>query len=160
MLVYRICKKNEIEKIFKEKSFENIGRYFEKNSSLNNHNYEDVYRYMHFFDDKVNILYLNLSNHYLCTYDIPEDILCKYVGIGYYWGFEFLDKLYEVREYAVKSEEINISFLKQVDYIKDFFEFDDYIYDENLTKFIEPIYSSNDGELALQKIKKKDLRKF
>ena len=117
MLVYRICKKDEIEKIFKEKSFENIGRYFQINSSLNNHNYEDVYRYMHFFDDKVNILYLNLSNHYLCTYDIPEDILCKYVGIGYYWDFEFLEHLENVKEYAVKSEEMDISFLKQVDYI-------------------------------------------
>ena len=39
MIVYRICNKNEVDMIFKDKSFCNIGNFFEINKNKNTHLY-------------------------------------------------------------------------------------------------------------------------
>ena len=78
MLVYRICKKSELERIFEDNNFTNVGYNFPV-SDLNTHNYTENSKYLHFFLKKESIFYLRtLKDRYICIYDIPEDILNRY----------------------------------------------------------------------------------
>ena len=49
MVVYRICKKEEIEHIFNDKNFKNVGKIFEINKNTNTHLYTADKKYIHFF---------------------------------------------------------------------------------------------------------------
>lgn len=153
MLVYRICKKTEIEKIFIDNNFANVGYNFSI-SNLNNHNYNENCKYLHFFPQKGFIFYLGtLKDRYICIYDIPEDILNRCKGIGYYWNFINYSTLNEVTEYAIENYAVDLEFLKQVGYIKKDIEFEDYLDDYDLSNFIDIIYTSTDDKkLVLKKI--------
>lgn len=151
MLVYRVCKQEEIENIFGNNHFLNIGSQFQ-NSDLNNHVYEEDSIYMHFFLKKDSILYLeNVRGLYLCTYDIQEDILEKYRGIGYYWDYFHYFKLCEVVEYAVKSSDVKLDYLTKVELIEKDFDVDDYLKDSELKHYTKLIY-----EKMLEKIEQKE----
>ena len=66
MLVYRICKKDEIDNILNNKSFVNVGNNYNY-SCINNHNYNENKKYLHFFLNLDSILYLRtLKDRYLC----------------------------------------------------------------------------------------------
>lgn len=138
MIVYRVCNKEEIENIFKDNSFINIGHSFIK-SNLNTHNYNEKIKYLHFFANINNIFYLRtLKDRYLCTYDIPCDILNNYQGIGYYLDYINYRELNEVIEYAVCNNVIELSYLKEISYIKENIDYEDFIED-----YLERIYTNN-----------------
>lgn len=150
MIVYRICKKNEIDSIFNSSSFSSIGNFcgvFNGNS----HSYMKNKKYMHFFDKKINILYLNPSKEeYLCEYNISDEILERYKGIGEYLDFIYWKSISKVEEYAIPSELIVFDNLEKIYSIKDYIEYDDLIEDENLTSLLELNYVKEK-----QKIKRK-----
>lgn len=142
VIVYRICKKEELYEIFKGNSFINSGSACSI-TRLNTHRYESSNKYLHFFQNKSNIFYLRtLKDRYLCVYDIPSDILQKHKGVGYYWDYINFKTLNEVVEYAIETDDMNFEYLKQVSYIKKDIDYDDLIDDYNLTDFLELIYNS------------------
>ena len=82
MKVYRVCDKEEIDKILSGVDFKDIGapgiRYKKEPGEidLNTHIYDENEMYMHFFPDFKDLFYLNLEEgRYICLYDIPEEIL-------------------------------------------------------------------------------------
>lgn len=152
MIVYRICKKEELEKIFMDNSFLNVGYKFDI-SNLNTHQYNKNSRYLHFFLDKDSMFYLRtLKDRYVCIYDIPCDILKKYEGIGYYYDYINYSNLNEVIECAVETSNIKIDYLKQVSYIKKDIDYEDLIDDYDLSEFVDAIYNSVDEKrLVLEK---------
>ena len=116
MLVYRVCSKSEITKFINNKSFNKTGsnRYF--NNEHNNHNYIPNTFYMHFFKNKEDIFYLsNTLKRFICTFDIDENILNKYQGIGKYINKSNLRKDDYVIEYAIPSNLINLINLKSIE---------------------------------------------
>ena len=111
MLVYRICSSDEINNIFSDYKFNNVGNYF-KNSTLSSHNYKEDKKYMHFFHNKDSILYLSTDNKYLCTYNIPDEVLDKYKGFGNYMDYFNFSSLVTIVEYAIENIEIDFEFLE------------------------------------------------
>lgn len=152
MIVYRICKMAELKKIFEDNNFTNVGYNF-SNSDLNTHNYNKSSKYLHFFLNKDSIFYLRtLKDRFICVYDIPEYILNRYKGIGYYWDYINYRTLNEVIEYAIENNVIDLKFLKRVSYIKCDVEFEEYLVDNNMTNFTEIIYTCvDDKKLVLKK---------
>lgn len=127
MRVYRISNRVEVATILETENLSLIGRNF-KNESKNNHNYLQEKRYVHFFKDEVSILYLSSRiKRYLCTYDIPEEILKKYEGIGYYMDHINFRNQEKVVEYAVPSDEIKFEYLLSIDEFNSFVDYFDYI---------------------------------
>jgi len=77
MLVYRVCRPEEFEQIIGNGDFSVIGGKFTLNDtvSLNSHEYEEDGNYLHFFKELSSIILLaNLKDHYLCYYDLPDDL--------------------------------------------------------------------------------------
>lgn len=143
MLVYRICKEKEISQIFNHYNFNEIGQYYKK-TDINNHNYDENELYLHFFIKKDSIFYFNTTNGmYICTYDIPEDILEKYEGIGYYYDYINYRYICNVTEYAVKSREINFDFLERVELIKETIDIEDFLEEYELNGFLKIIYEKS-----------------
>ena len=80
MQVYRLCSEYEINIILKTHDFSKISRFFYPNPKLNNHKYQPHQRYLHFFQKLSDILYQDTtSDKILCTYNIPDEILNKYI---------------------------------------------------------------------------------
>lgn len=152
MIVYRICKKEELQKVIEDNNFTNTGYNFSV-SDLNTHNYNKNSKYLHFFLNKESIFYLRtLKDRYICVYDIPEDILNRYKGIGYYWDYINYRTLNKVTEYAIENKVIDLKFLKQVSYIKRDIDFEEYLDDYEMRNFIEIIYNCiEDKKLVLKK---------
>lgn len=147
MLVYRLCSKEEIDRIFKEKDFTNVGtsgKEFIKEpgeDDLNTHFYESDKMYIHFFPKLVNLFYLYLEKGmYICYYDIPEEILNSYIGKGEYLDFFVHQAHIMVDEFAIESKRINFDYLKQVDLITKDIDIDDYFADESIDDFCKTIY--------------------
>lgn len=151
MLVYRICKKEEIEKLFKNHNIVDIGNCFSL-TEVNNHQYEPNQKYLHFFKEKDSILHFLLKDKYFCIYNIPENILKQYEGVGYYLDyFKFAIKI-EVDEYAIISNKLNFDYLEKIYYIKEEIDLDDYLDDFELTNFLDCIYEKESGKkLVLKK---------
>lgn len=150
MLVYRVCRKEEILKLFDKYDMNDIGNYFSI-TEVNNHHYEPNQKYLHFFKDKDSILHFLLKDKYLCIYDIPEDILKQYEGIGYYLDyFKFAVKI-EVDEYAIKCHELSFDYLEKVYYINEEIDLDDYLDDSELTNFLDCIYEKEKGKILILK---------
>ena len=151
MVVYRVCKKEELKKILEDNSFRNIGYNF-FDSNLNTHKYNINSKYLHFFLNKDSILYLRtLKDRYICIYDIPEDILKQSEGIGYYWDYINYRVLNEVTEYAVESSNIKMIYLKQVSYIKKDIDDEEFLDDYDLSEYVDTIYNSVEGKRLLLK---------
>lgn len=142
MIVYRICKKEEIQEIFRDNSFTNVGSY-SCDSNLNTHHYDKNNKYLHFFLNKDSIFYLRtLKDRYICVYDMPEDILEQYKGIGYYWDYINYKNLNEVIEYAVEISNIKMAYLKQIGYIKQDLDYEDFLEDDVLMGYVDVIYNN------------------
>ena len=161
MLVYRLCKKEEIEEILNSKNYKKVGKSFKINNKLNMHKYIENKKYLHFFKRKDSILYLNtIKGYYICTYDIPYKLLEFTFGLGYY-----LDKINfkiseQVEEYAIPSDYMLFEYLVKVDEIIDDIDIDDYLYN-NIKNKLTTIYENrikkednNKGKLVLIKKKK------
>ena len=125
MKVYRYLSEDELNKI-KEGDVLSIGGYYYKNPT-NSHRYDENERYLHFFANKKNYLYvrdLHYFNNkkcqfYLCEFNIPLRVLIRYAGVGYY--VDMPDSGYDVShvsklEFAVPTSKFDGHWL--VDYKK------------------------------------------
>ena len=133
MLVYRYCSKREINKIFEHHYFDKIGCQRDIDLHVNTHQYKkDVY-YMHFYLAEDSLFYSYLSKDYcICTYEIPDDLVNKYLGAGYYpnregkkIGNDYL--LESVLECAIPSQFIYFDYLKKIDVLNESPLYEDYL---------------------------------
>lgn len=125
MKVYRICNIDEYNIILNEHSLSSIGRIPKNDKMLNDHNYQADTRYMHFFQRMIDIgHWLTEEGRYLCTYDIPDDLLEKHKGTGRYPVYQ---EWAEVSEYAIPSSLISFDYLKKMEYMDPSISWDDLI---------------------------------
>ena len=128
MLVYRICNQEEKDILLSRKSFDNIGKLCSIDNKKNTHNYKYGKKYIHFFKDIDSIFYLKTTkNHYICTYDIYDELLINYKAVGFYLDRMFLRKIDSVIEYALESDLIHFDYLCSIDRIDEDIDFDDCI---------------------------------
>ena len=142
MNVYRLCRKDEIEKILTDKSFKDVGECFQTDPKKNNFQYAEGVKYLHFFKDESSLLFLNtLKGRFICDYDIPDGILAEHKGVGQYRNFIKFNSLVPVAEYAVESDLMKFEYLKRVDKIITDIDYEDYFFDPSLKGFKENIYN-------------------
>lgn len=139
MLVYRVCSSEEIIKLFNDGNFSNIGNYFNENK-LNTHNYNSDKKYLHFFQNIENVIYVETKGRFLCTYDIPNEILEKYKGFGNYLDSFNFSSLVSILEYAIEVDEMDFEYLESIDRINSCLEFEDCLENMNFTNFTDPVY--------------------
>ena len=158
MLVYRICGIGETSKILESKSLEvaaRPGTYFiekQQKGNINSHSYHYKKSYLHFFKDLPSIFYLYTGEKCICTYDIPEDILEKYKGQGYYMDYRKFEKIEATDEYAIPVEELSFEYLTKVDKINEYIDYEDYLFDPSLSGELETIYQKNKERSRTRKI--------
>lgn len=146
MIVYRVCKKIEIDKIFEDNNFQNVGSNY-CGTTINDHKYDKDSKFLHFFPNKDSILFLKtLKDRYFCVYDIPDEILNENMGTGYYLDFINYRDMKEVVEYAISTNIITIDNLKQIYYIKNEIDYEDLL-DNDIDSFINIIYDKSDEEI-------------
>ena len=151
MLVYRVSSQKEIDKLFQNRDIKDIGNYCTK-TDVNNHEYEENSKYIHFFKEKSSIFHFLLRGKYICEYDIPNEILEKYEGVGYYHNYYGFKSMVEVVEYAVKCCELDFNYLNKVEYSKEELEPEYYLDDPNLLKFVQSVYNKEkEKKLILKK---------
>ncbi len=140
MIVYRICRKKEFERIMNNKSFANIGSICTENPKINSHKYKNNEKYLHFFKSYDSVFYLYVTtDNYICTYDIPNELLKKNMGVGYYLDRIYMEKLESVAEYAIPSREIQFSYLQRVDKVKNYIDFEDFL-DDDYADSLETVF--------------------
>ena len=140
MVVYRLCSELEYKKILNTMSFDDIGSLCSNNSRLNTHKYKTNQKYLHFFKDLNSIFYLYLKpGLYMCTYDIPDELLEKYVGVGQYLDIVFMRKLENVVEYAIPNNEILFDYLKRIEKVSKYIDYEEY-FDDEYKDSLEVVY--------------------
>lgn len=146
MLVYRLCKEEEVKEILKSKKFKNVGKCFKINDRNNTHKYIENRKYLHFFDQIVNLFHFDTcQEYYICTYDIPNELLAKYKGIGYYLDCFNCRTHEQVVEYAIPSNYMSFDYLLKVEEIWEDMDVDDYLY-HNMDKKMITIYEKERSE--------------
>ena len=139
MEVFRLCRQDEIKKILTQKSFANVGQTCRNNPELNSHNYRANVKYLHFFKDKTDLLYLNTTaGRFICTYDIPEKLLKQTAGQGKYKDYIAFKTLCNVDEYAIPVNHLKFEHLQTVNQIIKDFDFEDI--HENPREYFQTIY--------------------
>ena len=87
------------------------------NDGMNTHNYQKGINYLHFFHFYEDVIQY-ISNMpscyygggcYIATYNIPDEILQKFIGFGFYP--EHLHSLIPVLEYAIPYSELKNEFI-------------------------------------------------
>ena len=152
MIVYRICSKKELKLILRNKNMNNIGvihneDYLFKNFA-NTHDYIPGVRYMHFFKDFSSLYYglIYGKGFNVCTYDIDDELLSKYKGMGKYYYF---DTKCSLLEYAIPSNMIKFDNLISASEIVGYDDIvDDYKYRDVYVKdrkkvLVKKIFNSN-----------------
>ena len=148
MVVYRLCNELEFQKILNTMSFNDIGSLYSDNSKLNNHKYQANQKYLHFFKDYNSLFYLCLKpGSYICTYDIPDNLLEKYVGIGQYLDIIFMRKLENAIEYAIPNDEILFDYLKRIDKVSKYIDYEEYL-DGDYKSSLETLYDKQSKILS------------
>ena len=142
MIVYRVCKKDEFDCIINGTCLDDLGSYYNFDTSkLNTHRYVENEYYLHFFKDVGSVIFLGeLKDNYLCYYDLPEDLLEKYKGIGYYQEPSLWMNTSKLEEYAIPSRLLYREFIVGIDRIKYGIDIDDYIEDPSFHDYIEMVY--------------------
>lgn len=142
MEVFRLCDTGEMEYILKNKNFSNVGQEFETDSCKNTHKYVKSRKYMHFFENEISLLYLSLfKGKYICVYNIPDEILRKSKGKGFYYDFIYFSKLHELTEYAICSDKIKFEHLSRIYRINEDIDFEYFPKKEEIYNFLTPVYS-------------------
>ena len=140
MKVFRLCREDEVKQILNSKSFENVGNYC-RNSERNSHNYNEDVRYLHFFKNKSDLLYLNtLANRFICVYDIPKEFLSSYYGHGKYRDYIRFVTLNKVEEFAIPAASIRFDYLNLIVKIIKDIDFEDMYENPNLSGLTQEIY--------------------
>ena len=153
MLVYRLCNEKELKLLLDEKSFKHIAREFYPVKTFNNHPYKKYKKYVHFFHNFDSIFYLTVNEEkYLCTYNIPDEILRRSKGIGFYYDRIHLEKLEDVEEYAVEEDELDISYLQKIQKVLRYIDFEDYIL-KDYKDGLQTVYNKNGIRRNKPKIK-------
>ena len=143
MIVYRVCHIDELDSLIKGR-FEELGKEYSREimKDTNTHMYRDGVKYLHFFERLESIMYLRRVNgFYLCYYDIPEDLLDKGKGEGYYVKLDTMDRLVNVSEFAIPTFSLSMDNLIKIDRINSRIDLDDYIEDPDLTRFMQEMYT-------------------
>lgn len=143
MIVYRVCHIDELSDLIKG-NFEGLGKVYSREimKDTNTHMYQEGVNYLHFFERIESIMYLRRVNgFYLCYYDIPEDLLDKGKGEGYYVKLDTMDRLVNVSEFAIPTSSLSIDNLIKIDRINSRIDLDDYIEDPDLTRFMQEMYT-------------------
>jgi len=144
--VFRLCRKDEALEILNSQSLNNVGSYC-GNSERNTHDYDESIKYLHFFKNKSDLLYLNtLKERYICTYSIPEFVLRNYFGHGWYRSYINFATLNNVEEYAIPSTKVKFEYLQSIDEITEDIDVDEMIEDESLVEYTQRIFESGDFE--------------
>ena len=139
MLLYRLCKEEEISKILKLQKITAVGRYCHNTHKLNTHVYKKDKKYLHFFLEEYEIINLNpKKDNYICTYDIPEDIVNEHLGFGYYRSIFNLEDLTKIKECAIPIDLIHFSNLLKIEKIKEYIDIEFYL--EDIDKYKEIVY--------------------
>lgn len=147
MRVYRVCEKSEIETLLKTNSFESIGHQF-KDNDLNTHKYENDEKYIHFVKDKDDILFFDtLKGRIICEYEIPDDILKESEGKAFYKDYLCSTGVTLITEYAVKTENLKLKYIKKIYLIKKSFK------DEIINN--KELFESNISEIPIKYVDSK-----
>ena len=111
MKVFRLCYSDEIENILTYRSLKHAGQLCQINPDKNDHQYEFGKRYMHFFGDERQLLYLSLQQgQNVCVYDIPDNVLKESKGYGKYPNFINMNRTNKVPEYAVPTDKMKLDY--------------------------------------------------
>lgn len=140
MLIYRLCRQDEIDSILKKRSLTQVGSYPDNiyDNKKHTHQLDPIKKYLYFFPKKENILYLNtMKNRFICTYDIPDDILKKCEGFGLYYDLISFNRLEKIKEYAIDTQKLSIDYLIDVNVITKNIDFYDYLENPKLNGFIK-----------------------
>ncbi len=146
--VFRICDKAEVDKIFKDMDFKDIGASGKMHkrkpgeATVNNHVYDEDEMYMHFFPKFSDLFYINLEKgKCVCTYDIPEEILDASLGYGEYMDLFTYSIPRKVPEYCINNKLLKFEYLTQVKLLTNDISYIDFLSEEPLDDFYELIYS-------------------
>ena len=142
MVVYRVCSRQEVEMIF-DKGIENVGSH-NNSTDVNSHRYQYNVNYLHFFLRKSDILHIKSNKgSCICTYDIPREILNLYSGVGQYVDFiNFKERCYAI-EFAVPAKELQTTYLKRVDMLLQYIDYEDFLSGDISPELYETIYDSS-----------------
>ncbi len=153
MKLFRLCCEKEIEYILNNCTLQGLGNFFENDNKRNTHKYIENKRYIHSFDNIINVLFLNPpKENYICVYDIPDDITNDNKKTGYYLDFINFNYKCNVVEYAINSEKIKYEYLDKIYFVSDDLDFDYYPY-------VNEIYSCLTLKYDFEKQKKLKLIK-
>lgn len=109
MLVYRFCKKNEIDMLFNNMMFRNMNKLFETENQININSC---------ISNKNNIPYTNTKQDmFICTYNIPKCLLKNYPDINYYYNKIYFSYSEKVSEDIIKNKFINFNSLLRIEKI-------------------------------------------
>lgn len=158
MEVFRICNKDEIDKINSIENLSCVGSFgssFIKNNeirNINNHSYVSSERYLHFFKSKGNILYwYPKKGRYVCTYDLPDNILNGNLRYGKYISVFNYERIVDIEEYAVLSKMIKKNYLIKIEVLNDDIDFCDDDYYSSLDDFLDVVYGKGKNVKVLRK---------
>lgn len=158
MEVYRICDKNEVDQIINSEDLSNIGSYgsefirYNCSRSISNHKYYEDERYLHFFKDKDSILYwFSNKGRYVCTYNIPDEILNGNLSYGKYCSVFSEGRIVDVAEYAIESKLIDKNYLEKVEILNDTIDICDDDYYESLDSFFDLVFEKDKNTKKLVK---------
>ncbi len=141
MIVYRLCNEEEGTKILNGEDFQNIGKPFTKRITANDFNYLEGEKYLHFFKRKDNIFYLRIrEGKYICTYDIPDDILKTSEGTGRYHNYIYSHIIDEVPEYAINCKLLKPEYIVKIERLLVHITPDDFFEDMDLNDYVETMY--------------------
>ena len=131
MNVYRLCKEKEVQNILENKSLDSACDFFMNNSRLSSFEYDSNTKYLHFFKDYDSLFYIGFNkNEYVCTYDIPIEVLEKNKGYGIYLDRCHFTNREVATEYAIPSEELDYSYLIKIDKAIKSTDFEEFIYND------------------------------
>ena len=150
MKLYRLCNFMEYEYMMRNSRL--LGNTFLINSKVNSHCYKLKTRYLHFFSEAINLLYLNTySGNYVCMYDIDDELLIGCFGVGKYFDLFDFKKIVQVGEYAVPVKKLEFDNLKEIYLIQRSIFAEDYLYNSDLFSYMEKVYDSESHVLRLIK---------
>lgn len=135
MIVYRVCKKEEVDTLLKDKSFYNIRKLYKNNDKI----------YIYFFKKIKDIFNLNVNEEmYFCTYDIPFSLLKRCCDVSFYHDKFIFKNLGEIVIYAIKNRYIEFDYLIKIEKLLQCVDGENYIYD-NISSKTKVIYLNYDN---------------
>lgn len=141
MKVYRLCGFEEIDKILKCKNFSQVGSNFVIDDKKSTHRYDTSKKFLHFAEHRIDLLFHYLKkNKFICTYEIPDEILSEHFGYGKYLDYVKFKTLENIREYAIPTDLLKFEFLTEVDKIVQPIDYEEVWDNPSMKGFLEKFY--------------------